>query len=227
MIGNGCAGSLGIKTAGSTPESIAKPLIKFWSELEDTVHPRDKQVLNRYPEAFKTEYPPPAYIGDIISARIFLLWANGGYHPERTVREFESPGSVEAFRDRLRNPRPWTTLRFKAQPTLRKWLETGNAAIINAMGYRSEKLTRQHRAIADELPSVQFHRKWFHSHLLPACGRVMIIVHRPRLWKLRKDDLSTNHHLLFTDNPASGYLPNWVTERGEEFIAGARQAGSL
>jgi len=203
--------------------SIGEPLIKFWSELsegEPYIHPRDEQVVRRFSDCLKTEYPPPAFIGDVRGARVFLLWGNGGFHPQRTIQEFAAPGSAEKFLRRLRKPEPWATLKFQEQQRVKKWLEAGDAVVVNAMAYRSTEINRNVREIADELPSVHVHRCWLRRDLIPACGRgeVMVVAHRPGLWGLSVG-FDQNKFLLFTENPKAKYLPKWVCDRVELFLA--------
>jgi hypothetical protein len=216
----------------TTINGFAEPLIDFWAELEDTIHPQDYSVLNRHPRkhTLNTDYPPPAFIGDIRRARVFVLLANGGYDDKRTPEEFAQSGSAEAYRDRLRNPVPCdsNTHPYYLQGTeLRKWLEEGQAAVVNAMAYRSYKISkeRENWAIAEELPSVQFHRNWLRSHLKPAIGEtgVMVIVHRPGLWNLglhsrEAAGFEGNESILFTPNPVSKYLAKSVIELAGEFL---------
>src|SRR5262245_27693029 len=112
--------------------SFAEPLIEFWAELEETVHPQDYPVLARYRDhTLNLDYPPPAFVGDIRRARIFILLANGGYDDDRTPLEFAESGSAKKYRDRLRNPVPcgsYTHPYYLQGTRLRKWLEEGQAA---------------------------------------------------------------------------------------------------
>jgi hypothetical protein len=200
--------------------SFAEPLIDFWTELRENIHPRDYPVLNGRTHTLNTDYPPPAFVGDIRRARVFVLMANGGYDDERTTGEFALPGSAQAYRDRFKNPVPSATSYWKGTK-LEPWLLEGQAAVVNAMAYRSCKISEEpeNRAIAEKLPSVQFHREWLRSHLMPAIGEagVMVIVHRPRLWKLNAPD-NESDFFLFTKSPRYKHLPNWATNKAEAFL---------
>jgi hypothetical protein len=211
--------------------SIAEPLIEFWSELRGTVHPRDEGIIENCPNTLRCEYPGPAFVGDVRNARVFFLYANGGYDPLGTPKEFEKI-SAEEYRERLRNPVPCDdkTSVFFQKGRLGKLVREGKAAVVNAMAYRSPKISHEtektNRHIAELLPSVQRHRDWLHSHLLPAAGEVMVVVHRPRLWKL-KHSLRENNFVLFSGSyhrtaPRFSYPPNPVFDRIEAFLEEAR-----
>jgi hypothetical protein len=203
--------------------NIAEPLVDFWSELRGTVHPYDRETLEKWPHTLRTEFPAPAFVGDIRSARVFVLYANGGYDPVGTRKEFEKI-TAEEYRSRLRNPVPCDgkTSPFFQKGRLGQWLREGKAAVVNAMAYRSPKISKEpeNRDIAEKLRSVQFHRNWLHSHLLPeaADGKVMVIVHRPRLWKLNRS-LHENKFVFFTNASLNSHLPDWSADRADTFLA--------
>jgi hypothetical protein len=81
-------------------------------------------------------------------------------------------------------------------------LEEGKAAIVNAMAYRSHKIGEEpeNQEMAEELKSVAKHRKWLHSNLLPTCGNVLVIVHRPKLWNQNRE-IDFGPFCVFTPNP--------------------------
>lgn len=207
-------------------KNIGEPLVAFWSKLIDTIHPADKDVLVRERHSLNIAYPPPAFIGDVRQARLFVLYANGGYDEERSLLEFEKSGSVEAYRERLRNPIPCnndTHPYFMKQERFRILLEAGEAAVVNAMAYRSRRISKEpdNQAVAEKLPSVKFHRNWLRSDVIPALGKVMVVVHRPSLWKLdSKRDGS--EFLFFTNASAYPHLPNWALDRAEAFLSGKK-----
>jgi hypothetical protein len=178
--------------------------------------------LESWPNTLRTEYPAPAFVGDIRSARVFVLYANGGYDPIGTPKEFEKI-SAEEYRQRLRSPVPCDgkTSVFFQKGRLGKLLREGKAAVVNAMAYRSPKISadneKVNRAIAENLPSVQFHRKWLYSHLLPAAGEVMVVVHRPGLWKLSRS-LHANNCVLFPGASLYSYPPNRIFDLVDAFL---------
>ena len=61
---------------------------KHWSRLEGNVHPDDLPIFDRHPHSFRINFPPPAFIGNIDTAPIVILMANGGYNEEGTPKEF-------------------------------------------------------------------------------------------------------------------------------------------
>jgi hypothetical protein len=206
--------------------SIAEPLIEFWSELRGTVHPQDEEIIEEWPNTLRCEYPGPAFVGDVRNARVFFLYANGGYDPVGTPKEFEKI-STEEYRDRLRNPGPCDdkTSVFFQKGRLGKLLREGKAAVVNAMAYRSPKISHEtekaNRDIAEMLTSVQHHREWLYSDLLPAAGEVMVVAHRPRLWELKRH-LYENNFVLFPRASKYSYPPHWVFDRIEAFLEEVR-----
>lgn len=207
----------------SRKQGVAEPLVDFWSELRDTRHPQDKAILDAYPNIVNTDHPPTPFVGDLRQARLFVLYANGGYDAERTHKDFANMGTADEYRARLRNPAPCEagkTHPYFLEGRLGGWLQKGEAALVNAMAYRSSGITKEHRALADKLPSVRFHREWLRSHLLAAAGKIMVIVHRPGLWKLDRSD--ENEFVLFTNASRYRFLPNWVADRADAFLASIR-----
>jgi hypothetical protein len=209
-----------------TSNEFAEPLVAFWGKLKETVHPVDRAVLTRnmHQHTLNLAYPPPAFVGDIRRARIFVLKANGGYDEAETAHEFASPGSAELYRQRLRNPGACSecnTASYYLRGTLGHWLRGGKAAIVSALAYRSPKISEepQNVAIVEKLPSVQFHRAWLRSHLLTAldAGRILVIVKRPKLWKLGAPEIARDR-LLFPQNHISPHLPKSVIDLARPFL---------
>ena len=207
-----------------TSNKFAKPLVEFWAKLEDTIHPLDRQVLANRPNSLNLRYPPPAFVGDISSAKIFVLMANGGFDEFRTAKEFSASGSAALYRERLRHPQPCdesNTAAYYLKGKLGSWLRQGKAAIVNALAYRSPKISKEpdNVAIAEELPSVKFHRDWCRKHLLPELdsGRILVVAKRPKLWRISASD-SDSDLLLFPKNHLSPHLPASVVERAKPFL---------
>jgi hypothetical protein len=207
-----------------SPNEIVEPLIKFWSELRATKHPRDEEIDEVWPQSINTDFAPTPFVGDLRQARVFVLLANAGYHPQRSPQEFEKLGSAEEYRERLRNPGPCEegkTHPYFLRGRLGGWLKTSQAAVVNAMAYRSPAISREPegRAFAEKLPSVRFHRDWLYSKLLPGAARklLMVIVHRPGLWKLSRIH-GDNDLVVFTNASRCPYLPNWVADKADAFL---------
>jgi len=167
---------------------FAEPLVDFWSRLKRTIHPEDIDATRHAPGEINFDYPPPAFVGDVLSARVFVLMGNGGYDRNETPAEFSEVGADETYRQHLSCPtvagRGWTAPYYLDRPDIGPWLRNGTAAVVNALAYRSERTTPAVRSFADKLPSVQFHRRWLDRDLLSAAvaGRVRVVVHRPGLW---------------------------------------------
>ncbi len=202
---------------------MASSIRLFWTRLDQSVHPDDRVVFDGNPHSFNLSYPPPAFIGDVDSAPVIVLMANGGYGPG-TVAEFPSPGDHRAYIDWLtgattevpRRLSPYYT-RHKLYPLIR----SGKLAIVNAVAYRSPKITEEkdNQRVAELLPSTKVHRRWLREEVLPAVrqGRRMVIAHRHKLWKL--SDLNSEiPFLVRTTNPASSYLADAVMVQVEEFL---------
>ena len=83
---------------------FAKPLAAYWARLESTVHPDDVPIMDAAPREINFDFPPPAFIGDILHAKVFVLVGNGGYDCRLTPKEFAAAGSAELYRRRLAEP---------------------------------------------------------------------------------------------------------------------------
>ncbi|CAJ0877610.1 hypothetical protein AMST5_02894 [freshwater sediment metagenome] len=186
---------------------FARPLVEFWSRLEGTIHPEDVQAAKYAPEVLNFDYPPPAFVGDIFNARIFILMGNGGYDRSVTPSEFSADGSEDVYRARLSCPsaagRGWTAPYYLDRPDIGDWLTSGTAAVVNALAYRSEETTPAVRRFADKMPSVHFHRRWLRGDLLSAAaaGRVRVVVHRPGLWQ-PAEEVSRSRNILVLSGTA-------------------------
>jgi hypothetical protein len=172
------------------------------------------------------DFPPPAFVGDVTTARIFILMANGGFDADLTPREFASPDAAEIYRQALRKPRRSTsqyTSLYYMRGAMGEWLSLGKAAVVNALAYRSPKISGEpeNRKLADHLPSVVFHRRWLRTQLLPAAeaGKVLVIIKRPPLWGVFTGERAGSY-VLYPTNPVSPYLSRTVEQHAREFLAG-------
>ncbi len=52
--------------------AFARPLIAYWSKLRTTIHPDDDLVCSQAPQAFNFDFPPPAFVGDVARADLFI-----------------------------------------------------------------------------------------------------------------------------------------------------------
>jgi len=192
------------------------PLVAHWSQLIDRVHPLDAPFMQTGVHSFNLDYPPPAFIGDIVNARVILLDANGGFDPELTPSEFMSVGAADRFLDLLHRPRAIHPGQISPYYGLRNFADliaTGNLALVNAVAYRSSSISREteNRRIAEKLPSTTVHRNWLRHTLLPSAARGdrLIVAHRTSLWKIKRSE-GPLPGVIFTTNPVSADLSHEV-----------------
>src|SRR5215217_1498687 len=145
----------------------------FWLALTEAVHPLDAPVFAAHPEhTFDLRFPPPAYIGDVDNAPIIILMGNGGFNPVGTPREFPDRAAVDEYIAFLHDPGrgfPARLSRYYRARRVGPWLDRSQAAIVNAVAYRSKRLSEEpyNRDVAKRLPSLAAHRKWLRDEVLP------------------------------------------------------------
>lgn len=203
------------------------PLTEHWRQLTGSVHPLDEPVFSKEPHTFNLDYPPPAFVGDVENAQVLVLMANGGYDPVSTALEFPDQRSRDIYIDRLHNPRPVDPLfvaPYYAASNFGHLIELGNLAVVNAVAYRSPKISNepQNRALAAKLTSTRVHRNWLHEYLVPLAvrGERLVIIHRTALWGISSKDLSAPN-IIFSRNPASPYLSKDILEKVERHLVTA------
>jgi hypothetical protein len=185
------------------------PLVRYWRQLRGSIHPADSQILTSTKHPFDLSFPPPAFIGDIVKAKIIVLMANGGRSSEAALaQEFRAPNAARNYLDCLHNPRPAETqftAEYYQRGALWDHLRSGHACLINAVAYRSREVSGDVYSIADLLPSTIFHRQWLFDFALPAAatGKIAIIAKRTKLWALNNVRLYDG---VFEDAPATRYV---------------------
>jgi len=174
-----------------------------WKQLEGAVHPLDLAVLERPGHSFNLDFPPPAFVGDP-EAPIVLLMANGGYKPGITEAEFVEPADQAEHIAYLRGERremPRRLSSYYGRGTIGDWLVAGKAVSVNAVPYRSPRLSSEpeNRSIAKSLPSVAMHRRWLLEEVLPAAlaGERFLLVHRNSWWQVPREAACAT--VLFSD----------------------------
>ena len=209
------------------------PLVRHWRKLKGKtqlngkdvyVHPDDMKVFRncKRDDYFNLDYPPPAYVGDIVGAPVIMLLTNGGYS-DGTKNEFENQGDAERYLEclhdpSLMNPRVYSDYYLKWN--YKEFLKDGNLAIVNVAAYRSKDFSSPRPRIADKLPSVQLHRRWLREMLLPeaAEGERLVIAHRRTHWKLDpKRDGQRN--LYFSGSKRLAHMETAAKEQVEKFLA--------
>lgn len=196
----------------------------FWRYLSGTIHPDDALVFARSAwHTFNLDYPPPAFIGDIDNAPILVLMANGGFDPKETPREFAQPGTSDAYIRWLHGEEgylPPFVAPYYGKGRLGALIRKGDAAILNAVAYRSVRLSEEpeNQALAKRLPSVTFHKRWVLNELIPSAqsGQRFLIVHRNGMWGLDQD--LEQSCLRFSRNPVSPSPSNEILDSAEFWL---------
>ena len=203
-------------------------IVRHWSLLEGSVHPLDSELLERESHSFNLDFPPPAFIGDIINARVVLLEANGGYDPVVTPQEFSDPMAVSRYLNYLRHPqplRPELIAPYYGRRNYAELIASGDMTLVNAVAYRSAAISREpeNKRIAGKLPSALLHKKWLRNVLLPAAarGERLVVAHRNALWGLGRSEAPLPG-VLFTTNPVSSDLSRAALEEIRLFLVGQR-----
>lgn len=187
-------------------------LSQFWSEIQDPVHPSDQLTLTAHATRgiFNLQFPPAAFIGDLDNAPIVVLMANGGYDPSMTPLEFSNPADIDFHYMHLRRPGPVDPARispyYARNSFLAPLIREGKAVLVNACAYRSVQQTAGVEALANELTSVHFARKWLRRELIPQAiaGSRLVVAHRWKLWGLTEGVLPQG--VVRSTAPASPYL---------------------
>ena len=196
-------------------------LATYWgkqmlTENDQWVHPDDRLLFAAQPHSFNLDFPAPAFVGDILGAKIIILAANGGYDPFVTAEEFKEPDAAENYMHRLNNPSHvnWA----KAAPYYRgvnyaHLLFNGTAAVVNACAYRSRKISEdpENKKLIKRLRSVAFNRSWLLDCVVPLTrsGERIIVAKRHGLWNLPKC-LRQEKNVLFDPAPVSPHLSHSV-----------------
>lgn len=195
----------------------------FWRQLSGAVHPDDQPVFERYQHTFNLEYPPPAFIGDVDHAPVIVLMENGDYDPNLTPTEFARPEDRAEYVAYLHGDRsefPTSLAPYYTASPLGPWLTAGKVAVVNAVAYRSPKLSQEprNRRLAEMLPSVAAHRHWLHAEVIPAAraGKRLVIAHRHGMWRLDRREKVPN--MLFSTNPVSPHLSSEMMATISEWL---------
>jgi hypothetical protein len=191
---------------------VTKQLAEYWARLKDAVHPDDTDTFRRVSDhGFNLDFPPPAFIGDIVNAPVIILDNNGEYKSSITPGEFPDQEAHEEYRETLSVPRPVNPTarsmsRYYLERNYSHWLVSGEAALVNGVAYRSvdgnapavKQLTR-------ELPSAQFHQKWLCEALAPLArrGERFVVVHRWTRWNGAATVLRGQSAAIFSSAPVS------------------------
>ena len=209
------------------------PLVRHWRKLTGKtrlngkdvyVHPDDMDVFRNCTRkhSFNFDYPPPAYVGDIVSAPVVMLMTNGGYS-DGTQNEFSEQGDAERYLERLHDPglmQPDGYSQYYLKWNYTKFLADGDLVLVNAVAYRSPGFSYDNQKIADKLPSVELHRRWLREDLLPAAAddERLVVAHRHRHWKLDPEE-DRQHNLVFPNGWRNPRLERDTKDQVRKFLA--------
>ena len=197
----------------------------FWKKLAGSVHPDDAPTFQRNTHSFDLRFPPPAFIGDVESAPVILLMANGGVADNLADAQFPDQSAVDSYVKYINGASdvfPLFLSNYYTSKSIFPLIEAGKLALVNAVAYRSKKITAEpdNKALAEKLPSVLTHRLWLHEEVMPAVksGRRLVVAHRHALWKINRAEYDRYDNFMFTSNPASPYLPDSVRIEIDKFL---------
>lgn len=206
---------------------MLRSIVDYWGELEGSVHPKDVPVFDRFwDHGCNLDFPPPAYIGDIVNAPVIILDNNGGFDPRMTPAEFPDAQAHNDFREVLANPRPLDLAERTVSPYYRsrnytRFLTSGCAALVNGVAYRSVNgRSKGIGALTKILPSALFHQKWLHHAILPlvARGERFLVVHRWSRWNGTVDVFRGHPMAVFSTAPVSKDLTGQELTAVEDFL---------
>ena len=196
---------------------------EYWSKLQRTslgwIHPDDEHVLTRSNTSFNFDFPPPAFVGDVLTARVIILTANGGYDPVVTSKEFATPAAEARYVHRLSHPTKvdWAEVApYYSNVNYAQYLTSRKVALVNACAYRSRKISEEptNRRAIRLLPSAAFNLRWLIEEILPDAhrGARIIVGKRHGLWNL-PDEVKTSPGFLADPAPVSPHLSGVVLSR--------------
>ncbi len=181
-------------------------------------------MLSKQPHSFNLDFPPPAFVGNVTTAPVIILLANGGYNPTLTPLEFVAPDSIAKFLARLSDPQEanWTEVPpYYQDVNYAELVFSGRAALVNACAYRSRRISEEpeNRRVLDRLPSVHFNRAWLTEEILPQvkAGTRFIVAKRHRLWALPVTAKGSKG-VLFDRAPQNPHMSTDVLNRLQEML---------
>ena len=206
-------------------------IVDYWRDLEGSVHPQDVPVFERYHDhGFNLDYPPPAYIGDIVNAPIIILDNNGGFDSKKTPQEFPDAEAHDEFRETLAASRPLDPKQRSVSPyycsrNYTEWLTSGTAALVNGVAYRSVSgLSSRVAELTKVLPAALLHQKWLRDAVLPLVenGERFLVVHRWSRWNGAAEVFRGHPGAVFSKAPVSKNLTGQELAAVEGFLQNAR-----
>ena len=177
---------------------MSKDIFEFWTEAAptDTIHPRDRYVLDRVSHGFDLRCLPSPFNGPLRTAPVVFLYLAPGWAQE-DVNEACTPLGQARLAERRDGYRPlggpddhepdwrWWSSRTRS---LGPWQEIREkVAIFDISGYHSKSFTDPHVLAA--LPSSRAALDWAQEVLFPEAEsgkRVVICMRSPQYWGLGK-----------------------------------------
>lgn len=202
-------------------------IVEYWRELKGSVHPEDAPTFDRFGDhGFNLDFPPPAYIGDILNAPIIILDNNGGFDEQMTPAEFPDAQAHEEFREAMASPRRLDLAARTVSPYYRsrnytRFLTSGTAALVNGVAYRSvDGKARRVEELSRILPSAKFHRDWLLQAVFPLVerGERFLVIHRWGRWKPATDVFRTHPNAIFSTAQISKDLSRQELAAAEAFL---------
>ncbi|MEM9346620.1 MAG: hypothetical protein AAGB26_08380 [Planctomycetota bacterium] len=205
-------------------------LSNYWGAIQKTsegywVHPEDRHLFVSSPHSFNLDYPPPAFVGDIINAKVVILTANGGYKQAVTPHEFPDPRTEHEYVVRLTNPSgsDWRSVaKYYSDVNYADFICRGIVATVNACAYRSPKISAEpeNRKLIKKLPSAAFTRRWLIDSVVTSAnrGEKLVVAKRYGLWNLPKE-LMSSHGVVKDPAPVSPYLAKATLRAVHDFLA--------
>jgi hypothetical protein len=211
----------------SETKDVTKELSDYWGRLTSSIHPDDTETFRTIKNhGFNLDFPPPAFIGDIINARVIILDNNGGYKSDMTPHEFPDQEAHAEYRWALSSPRPLdpaarSTSPYYLERNYSRWLISGDAALVNGVAYRSEDGKASGvEQLAARLPSAEFHRTWLRQTLGPLAlrGSRFVVVHRWGRWNGAQKFLRGREAAIFSSAPISADLTSKELEAVKRYL---------
>jgi hypothetical protein len=208
---------------------MTEELAQYWGRLTGAVHPFDADTFRRVGNhGFNLQFPPPAFIGDVLNAPVIILDNNGGYDPVRTPSEFPDLKACDEYRTMLSaprrvNPTARSMSRYYLERNYSAWLISGEAALVNGVAYRSvDGKAAAVGQLTSELPSARFHQKWLREILVPLAqrGERFVVVHRWGRWNNATNALRGLPTTIFSPAPRSKNLTAKEVAAVQRFLTG-------
>lgn len=204
-------------------------LANYWAQLTGSVHPCDTHTFaDVVAHGFNLDFPPPAFIGDIVHAPVIILDNNGGYNENDTPKEFPDAEAHDEYRRMLAAPRPLDPLsrsvsQYYLQRNYSEWLISGKAALVNGVAYRSvDGRASSVAQMTRTLPSARFHQHWLRETLAPLAkrGERFIVVHRWGRWNGAAEVLRSVPSVIFSSSSINPNLTAAEVSAAQAFLEG-------